>query len=96
MTKFGDQLFVRTTDEPIIVLRQFKHFTLGRRPVMGQDGIRYQFGIFFNTELETLEEQTQRTLAVIKARNQAAEQEMADVAGPLGFPGNLQFKKGTN
>jgi hypothetical protein len=95
LTKFGEQLYVRTTDEPTIVLRQFKHVTLVRRPVMGQNGIRYKFGWFFNTELETLEEQTQRALAKIKAQNAMAQEELADVEGPLAIPG-LQLRKMNN
>lgn len=91
MTKFGDQLFVKTTDEPLIVLRQWKRLTLARRPVMGQNGIRYQLGLFLNVELETLTEQTLRTLAIIKIRNEAAQAEMGDV-GPLAMP-SQQFKK---
>jgi hypothetical protein len=95
VNKFGDQLFVKLTDEPVFVLRQFKHLTWVRRPVMGQAGIGYRFGLFFNRELETLQEQTQRTLAVIKARNDMAQEELADVEGPLAIPG-LQFKKMEN
>jgi hypothetical protein len=93
VSKFGDQLFVKSTDEPNFVVRQFKHITLVRRPVMGQNGIRYQFGWAFNKELETLEEQTQRALSTIKARNAIAQAEMQDVEqGPMGMPA-LQFKK---
>jgi hypothetical protein len=93
--KFGDQLFVKSTDEPSFVVHQFKYFTLVRRPVMGQDGIRYKFGIFFNSELETLAEQTQRTLATIKARNQIAELEMQDAVEATGGPfmPQMAFKK---
>jgi hypothetical protein len=93
LNKFGDQLYVKVTDEPLIVIRQWKHVTLARRPVMGQDGIRYQFGLFFNTELETLSEQTQRTLATIKARNEIAQSEMDVTDGPLALPAGIQYKK---
>lgn len=64
---------------------------------MGQDGIRYQFGLFFNTELETLQEQTARTLATIKIRNEAAQAEVdSDIAATgLAMPA-LQFKKNMN
>jgi len=67
---------------------------LVRRPVMGQNGIRYKLGVFFNCELETLQEQTVRTLSLIKARNEITEAEMADV--PAGFMPQLAFKKSTN
>lgn len=95
MNKFGDKLFVCSTDEPITVLRQFKHFTLVRRPVMGQNGIRYKFGLFFNVELESLQEQTARTLATIKIRNDIAQADMDADASSLAMPA-LQFKKSTN
>jgi hypothetical protein len=90
--KYGETLFVKSTDEPTTVLRQFKHFTLVRRPVMGQNGIAYKFGAFFNVELETLEEQTQRTLSAIKSRNAIAQAEMDVEQGPMAMPA-LQFKK---
>ena len=94
MNKFGDQLFVRTTDEPVVVLKQFRYLTFVRRPVMGQNGIRYKFGWFFNNELETLTEQTQRTLATIKVRNDVAQAEMDEVqTGPLALPPGLHLKK---
>lgn len=94
MNKFGDTIYVQTTDEPVKVIRQFKRFTLVRRPVMGQNGIRYLLGLFFNMELETLEEQTQRTLATIKIRNEAAEAQLGELAnGPLAIPPGLHLKK---
>jgi hypothetical protein len=88
--KFGDTLYVKSTDEPNFVVRQFKRITLVRRPIMGQDGIRYRFGWAFNAELETLAEQTTRTLQQIKARNEIAQADM-DAEG-LAMPA-LAFKK---
>lgn len=91
MHKFGDTLYVKSTDEPNFVVRQFRHITLVRRPIMGQDGIRYRFGWAFNAELESLEEQTQRTLSAIKSRQAIAQAEM-DEQGPMTMPA-LQFGK---
>jgi hypothetical protein len=92
LSKFGDQLFVKSTDEPIFVIKQFRHLTFVRRPVMGQNGIGYKLGLFFNGELETLEAQTQRTLSAIKSRQAIAQAEMADEQGTLAMPA-LQFGK---
>jgi hypothetical protein len=93
LNKFGDTLYVKSTDEPNFVVAQFWCFTLVRRPIMGQDGIRFRFGLFFTDELETLTEQTQRTLATIKARNEIAASEMDVADGPLALPAGIQYKK---
>lgn len=62
---------------------------------MGRDGIRYQLGLFFNCELETLQEQTQRTLAMIKVRQGVEVAEMQEFAPDMAMPA-LAFKKTTN
>lgn len=93
MNKYGEVLYNVLTDEPCIVLREFRYLTLVHRPIMGQDGIRYRLGIFPSCELETLQEQTQRTLATIKARNAIAAEEMDVADGPLAMPAGLSFKK---
>ena len=92
MNKFSDQLFVKLTDEPCFVIKQFRHFTLVRRPVMSQNGICYKLGLFFNAELETLQEQTQRTLAIIKSRNELSQAEMEGFGPDVPMPA-LSFKK---
>lgn len=101
MNKFGDKLYVAITDEPIVYLYSVWGLTFVRRPVMGQNGIAYKFGIFFNSELETLQEQTTRTLETIKLRNQLAEADMQaeldsemQAQGPLQIP--LPFNKKSN
>jgi hypothetical protein len=58
---------------------------------MGTEGIRYRFKLFLSSELETLQEQTARTIGNIQARNSIAGAEF----GPDGLSnsGALQFKK---
>lgn len=47
---------------------------------MGTEGIRYKFKLFLSSELETLQEQTARTIGNIQARNSIAGAEF----GPDG------------
>lgn len=89
--KFGDILFNVLTEEPQFVLWPTRYFTLVRRPVMDGDGITYKFGLFLNAELETLQEQTARTIANIQARNNIAGAGL-DLGGDLGQV-LAQFKK---
>lgn len=91
----GDILYVRTTDEPVVYFASIGPLRLVRRPIMGQDGIRYRIGLFHGSELETLQEQTQRTLAIIKARNDISMAEMQDFGPDMPMP-HLHFKKNTN
>ena len=90
MPKFGDVLFHILTEEPCFVIWPTKYFTLVHRPVMGTDGIFYRFKIFPSAELETLQEQTARTISNIQVRNNIAGAEF----GPEAMPA-LQFKKPT-
>jgi hypothetical protein len=70
--KFGDVLYNKLTEEPAFVIHAFKHFTFVRRPVMGQKGISYRLAFFLSSELETLAEQTARTIANIQSRQAIA------------------------
>lgn len=89
--KYGDIVYHILTEEPILVIRAFKYATLGRRPIMGSDGIRYGFKFFLNSELESLQEQTARTIANIQSRNAIAGAEFGpENQGPMPA---LQFKK---
>jgi len=93
--KFGEILFHKLTDEPALVIREFKHWTLVRRPVMGQDGIYYRFKFFLNAELESLQEQTSRNIANIQVRQAIAGAELGPELDSGAMP-HLAFKKGTN
>lgn len=87
--KFGDVLFHKLSEEPVLIIRPFKRWTLVRRPIMSRDGICYRFAFLLNSELETLQEQTARTIANIQARQQVAG---LDMPQELSAPA-LQFKK---
>jgi len=87
--KFGDVLYHKLTEEPIMVLKAFKRFTLVKRPVMGQAGIRYKWAFFLNSELESLQEQTARTIVNIQTRNAIAGAEF----GSDALPATSTFKK---
>ena len=73
-----------------MLLKAFKYFSLVRRPVMGTEGISYKFKIFLNCELESMTEQTARTISNIQARNAIAG---AEFGSNDAMPGALQFKK---
>lgn len=88
-SKYGDVLYHKLTEEPVAVLRSWKHVTFVRRPIQGTNGLSYKFGFFLNTELETLQEQTARVLSNIQARNAIAE---AGMTSDL-IPAPETFKK---
>lgn len=89
MHKFGDILYSTLTEEPSTFLFALWGISIVRRPIMGDDGIRHRFGWFFDTELETLAEQTARTIANIQMRNSIAGAEFgAELMG-----GQTLFKK---
>ena len=91
MNKYGEVQYHKLTEEPSMILWQFRHFSLVRRPIMGQAGISYKFALLLNSELETLQEQTARTVAQIQARNSVAEAEFGQGLG-ASMP-TLPFKK---
>ena len=70
--KLGDLLYVKSSEEPVLVLALegvIDHPEAKvevRRPIMGKDGTRYEPAWFFRFELETHEEQTIRKLEDIK------------------------------
>ena len=64
--KAGEVAFVKTTEEPVFILKTWAHPELGqdyadvRRPVAGQDGIRHVEDTFRVEELESELEHAQR------------------------------------
>jgi hypothetical protein len=90
MPKFGDMLYVSLTEEPTTFIFSRLGLSIVRRPIMGRNGIRHRFGWFFNKELETLQEQTARTVATIQARNSIAESEFGQSGAAMPA---LPFKK---
>jgi hypothetical protein len=83
--KIGDLMFIKSSEEPVIVLAldgiaiDHPENTIEvRRPIVGQDGTRYEIATFYRFELETPEEQDLRKIEDIKRRHrltQAAQKE---------------------
>lgn len=82
--KPGDLAFLKSSEEPVVVLATSSSFDVAidkisvRRPIVGQDGTRYETAEFFRFELETPEEQDIRKIEDIKRRHrltQAAQKE---------------------
>lgn len=90
MNKYGDVLYHKLTEEPSMIIWPLGRISLVRRPIMSQQGISYKFQFLLNSELETLQEQTARTVATIQARNSIAESEFGGQAGSMPA---LPFKK---
>jgi len=88
MIKYGTILYNCLTEEPSMVLFKLWGLTLVRRPVMGTKGIHYKFGLFLNPELETLQEQTARTIANIQSRQAIAGMEFDPASLPTSTKSN--------
>jgi hypothetical protein len=98
--KRSDLAYLKSSEEPVIVLAVEATMPPDhpeqkievRRPIIGQDGTRYEYAEFFRFELETPEEQDLRKIEDIKRRHrltQAAqkavgpEQLSFDMAAPV-------------